>query len=189
MSRRTIAARRGMSAYGVRYHLRNVRDKLGVETLAELRQWPGFPAGSPLARERSTTMSDDLQLGPLGQVSMYATDAARTEQWYRDVLGLPHVFTFGDLVFFDCGGVRLYIHAVKPDEWRKTSILYFLVPEIAAAHRLLGERGVRFQGAPHKIYSDDETGVEEWMAFFDDPDGNTLAIMSRVHPPGAGQAG
>lgn len=125
---------------------------------------------------------EELQLGPLGQVSMLARDAARTEAWYRDVLGLPHVFTFGDLVFFDCGGTRLYLRAVSDEEWRPSSILYFLVPDITAAHRQLSERGVRFKGTPQMIYSDDATGVEDWMAFFRDPDGNTLAIMSRVRP-------
>lgn len=90
---------------------------------------------------------DDLRLGALGQVSMYATDAARAEQWYRDVLRVRHVFTFGDLVFFDCGGVRLYIHAVAPEKWRPSSILYFLVPDIAAAHRTLAAIMARVGGA------------------------------------------
>ena len=59
----------------------------------------------------------------------------------------------------------------------------FLVPDIAAAHRALTERGVHFQGEPHLIYEDEEMGTEEWMAFFDDPDGNTLALMARVERP------
>ena len=124
----------------------------------------------------------ELNLGPLGQVSLLGRDVAQTEAWYRDVLGLPHIFTFGDLVFFDCAGTRLYIRHVPEDEWRPSSILYFLVPDITVAHGLLTERGVRFKGAPHMIYSDETTGVQEWMAFFDDPCGNTLAIMSRVVP-------
>ena len=32
------------------------------------------------------------------------------------------------------------------------------------------------------IYRDQQSGVEEWMSFFDDPDGNTLSIMARVAP-------
>ena len=32
------------------------------------------------------------------------------------------------------------------------------------------------------IFRDDTTGVEDWMAFFEDPDGNLLSIMSRVAP-------
>lgn len=179
MTRRTIAARRGISAYGVRYHLRNIAGKLGVGTIAELRHWPGFPAGSARATKGSSPMTN-LQLGPLGQVSMLTRDGPRTEAWYRDVLRLRHVFTFGDLIFFDCGGTRLFIRQVPDAEWRPSSILYFLVPDITSAHRALTDRGVGFKGAPHLIYEDDGTGTEEWMAFFEDPDGNMLALMSRV---------
>jgi catechol 2,3-dioxygenase-like lactoylglutathione lyase family enzyme len=113
---------------------------------------------------------------------MLTRSAVDAEQWYRDVLGLAHVFTFGDLVFFDCGGVRLFLRAVPDIEWRASSILYFLVPDINVAHSELTSRGVVFTGEPHMIYKDDATSVEEWMAFFNDPDGNTLAIMSRVTP-------
>lgn len=123
-----------------------------------------------------------LQLGPIGQVSMYARDAAATEAWYRDVLQLPEVFRFGDLVFFDCGGVRLYIHAVGEEKWRPSSVLYFEVPDIQAAHEALVGRGIKFSGAPHMIFKDDATGIEEWMAFFEDPDTNMLAVMARVGP-------
>ena len=41
---------------------------------------------------------------------------------------------------------------------------------------------VRFSGAPHMIYADEATGVEEWMTFFEDGEGNTLALMARVPP-------
>jgi catechol 2,3-dioxygenase-like lactoylglutathione lyase family enzyme len=127
-----------------------------------------------------------LRLGPLGQVSLFVRDVARAEAFYRDVLGLAHHFTFGDLAFFDLGGTRLYLHAVDEDAWRAGSVLYFLVDDIVAAHGELERRGVHFAGAPHRIYTDDATGVEEWMAFFDDPFGNTLALMARVPPAGAG---
>ena len=123
-----------------------------------------------------------LQLGQLGQVSMYARDAAATEAWYRDVLRLPEVFRFGDLVFFDCGGVRLYLHAVGEEKWRPSSVLYFVVDDIRVAHEELAARGIKFSGAPHMIFKDDASGVEEWMAFFEDPDTNMLAIMARVAP-------
>lgn len=188
MTRALIAQRRGVSVYAVRYHLRNIAGKLGVERSSELRQWPGFPMTSGRRSERNDTMNDmtaeprAVELGPLGQVSIYARSAPATEAWYRDVLHLPHIFTFGDLVFFDCGGTRLYIHAVGEEKWRPSSVLYFLVPDIGRAHHELTERGVKFQGAPHRIYKDDTTGVEDWMAFFDDPDGNMLAIMAHVAP-------
>jgi DNA-binding CsgD family transcriptional regulator/catechol 2,3-dioxygenase-like lactoylglutathione lyase family enzyme len=182
LSRRTIAARRSMSVYGVRFHLRNITGKLGVEGSSALRHWPGFPATSARAAGRTESMNDSLALGRLGQVSLVVRSAGAAEAWYRDVLGLSHLFTFGDLVFFDCDGTRLYLRQVPDKEWRPGSILYFLVPDIEIAHRTLIDRAVRFAGAPHLIYRDDATGVEDWMAFFEDPDGNVLSIMSRVAP-------
>ena len=127
-------------------------------------------------------MRNDVQLGTIGQVSMYARDADIAEAWYRDVLRLPELFRFGDLVFFDCGGVRLYIHGVGEEKWRPSSMLYFVVPDITAAHDDLVARGVKITSAPHLVFKDDQTGVEEWMAFFEDPDTNQHSIMATVTP-------
>jgi catechol 2,3-dioxygenase-like lactoylglutathione lyase family enzyme len=122
-------------------------------------------------------------LGPLGQVSLWARDVARVEEFYRDTLGLPHIFTFGALAFFDMGGVRLYVHCVPDPEWKASSVLYFRVDEIDAAVKTLSAAGVSFVGRPHRIHRDEATGDEEWMAFFEDPDRNMLALMAKVHAP------
>ncbi|RLT36182.1 MAG: hypothetical protein DWI59_01170 [Chloroflexi bacterium] len=42
-------------------------------------------------------------------MSLLVRDVARAEAFYRDTLELPHLFTFGTLAFFDCGGVRLFL--------------------------------------------------------------------------------
>lgn len=195
-SRQEIGRRRGTSLDAVKYHLQNIASKLGVRGTSALRQWPGIPSTSLLARTRSshmtasppnattdgTTQASGLSLGAIGQVSLSIRDVQRAEGFYRDVLGLRHLFTFGDLVFFDAAGVRIYLHRKGEDEWHAGSILYFVVDEIHPAHAELARRGVRFSGAPHLIYTDDETGAEEWMAFFEDGEGNTLALMSRVTP-------
>ena len=55
-----------------------------------------------------------------------------SETWYREVLGLPHLYTFGTLAFFDCGGTRLMLS--QEGGAAKESILYLRVPDIAAAH-------------------------------------------------------
>jgi len=128
------------------------------------------------------TSSDTPRLGAIGQVSLSIRDVDRAERFYGQILGLPHVFTFGDLVFFDAAGTRLYLHRKDEADWRPGSILYFLVDDIQAAQESLGARDVRFTGAPHVIYTDDTTGIEEWMTFFEDGEGNTLALMSRVSP-------
>jgi catechol 2,3-dioxygenase-like lactoylglutathione lyase family enzyme len=168
----------GVTENAVKYHIANLGSKLGVGGLAALRQWPGYPIDSPMS-DRSTTMETSV-LGPLGQVSLYARDVARTERFYRDTLGLPHIFTFGDLAFFDCGGVRLYVHCVADEKWRASSVLYFRVADIDASVKELAALGIAFVGQPHRIHRDEATGDEEWMAFFEDPDGNMLALMSRV---------
>jgi catechol 2,3-dioxygenase-like lactoylglutathione lyase family enzyme len=125
-------------------------------------------------------MDSELSLGPLAQVSMLCRSVEQTEAWYRDVLRLPHVFTFGDLVFFECGGTRLFIRQVDEAEFRPSSILYFAVDDMTTAVSVLEARGVQFAGAPHMIFKHPDTGIEEWFAFFNDPDGNTLALLARV---------
>ena len=124
-------------------------------------------------------MTDAPAIRSLGQVSLLALDIARAEAFYRETLRLPHVFTFGDLAFFAAGETRIFLRAVPADEWRPGSILYLTVDEIGAAHGALEAAGVTFSGAPHRIHTHDD-GTEEWMAFFDDSEGNTLALMSRV---------
>jgi catechol 2,3-dioxygenase-like lactoylglutathione lyase family enzyme len=64
---------------------------------------------------------------------------------------------------------------LTPAEWQ----LYFRVSDINAAYDALRARGVHFRGPPHMIFRH-ESGMEEWMAFFDDPDGHPLAIMAQV---------
>ena len=123
-------------------------------------------------------MPEPIKLGQVGQISRTVGDIAASVAWYRDVLGLPHLYTFGDLAFFDCGGLRLYLQRraqPSPDE----SVLYFQVPDIAAAHRELTARGVIFLAAPHRIHTHAD-GTEEWMGFFSDAEGRPLALMAQI---------
>jgi predicted enzyme related to lactoylglutathione lyase len=90
------------------------------------------------------------------------------------------LYTFGKLAFFDCGGVRLALME-KEGPPAGESILYLKVADIRAAHGQLAARGVEFVGAPHLVHKHAD-GTEEWMAFFKDPDGRPLAIMSQVAP-------
>ena len=116
-------------------------------------------------------------LASIGQIARSVSNTAASEQWYRDVLGLPHLYTFGTLAFFDCGGTRLMLS--QEGGATKESILYLRVENIAAAHDTLQKRGVTFTHAPHLIHRHAD-GTEEWMAFFVDPDGRPLALMSQV---------
>ena len=177
-----IARLRKTSPDAVKFHVANMLSKLQLASRADLRHWDGVPADSAIRPERGTPAMTELHLGPIGQIAREVTNIREAEQWYRDVIGLPHLFTFGDLVFFDCGGTRLFLTPPENGAVKPQSVLYFRVKGIHDAHRTLAERGVKFLGAPHLIHRHAD-GTEEWMAFFEDPDGHTLALMEQVAGP------
>jgi catechol 2,3-dioxygenase-like lactoylglutathione lyase family enzyme len=121
----------------------------------------------------------DIQIGAIGQIARHVSDIEAARKWYGDVLGLPHMYSFGDLAFFDCGGTRLFLSQSR--ERKPESILYFRVADIAATAAALKARGVVFADAPHMIHRHQD-GTEEWMTFFNDNEGQTLALMSQVPP-------
>ena len=125
-------------------------------------------------------MNASLNLGPIGQISRTVGDIQQSEKWYRDVLGLTHLYTFGKMAFFDMGGTRLYL-TQEAESPSTESILYLRVSDIQFAHEVLKSRGVEFLGAPHLIHKHPD-GTEEWMAFFKDPEARPLALMSQVKP-------
>jgi catechol 2,3-dioxygenase-like lactoylglutathione lyase family enzyme len=117
--------------------------------------------------------------GTIGQLSRSVADIGAAEAWWRDVLGMPHLYTYGPLAFFDCGGVRLMLSAEAGQA--QANVIYFRVPDIQASHAELSSRGVVFIDTPHMIHRHAD-GMEEWMAFFSDNEGRPLAIMSQVRP-------
>jgi catechol 2,3-dioxygenase-like lactoylglutathione lyase family enzyme len=125
-------------------------------------------------------MDHELRLGPIGQLSRQVSDIASSVVWYRDVLGLSHLYTFGNLAFFDCAGVRLYLSQGATND-RQESIIYFRVDDIHSACEVLESRGVKFLNAPHMIHRHAD-GSEEWLAAFNDPDGRPLQLISQAKP-------
>src|SRR5262245_21403904 len=108
LNNRQIAARFGISLDAVKYHVENIVAKLGVEGRAQLRNWRGAPNDSALG-QRKETMATPLVLGPIGQISRSVRNIEQSIDWYQNKLGLSHLYTFGKLSFFDCGGTRLYL--------------------------------------------------------------------------------
>ena len=175
MGNADIAARQGVSPDAVKYHLANALSKLGLSTRAELRLWNGVRRDSNLHR-METIMTTDLALGAVGQIARSVSDIAAARRWYEEVLGLKHLYSFGDLAFFDLDGTRLFL---SEGDGASDSILYFRVPDVRTASAALEARGVEFTHAPHMIHRH-EDGTEEWMAFFGDNEGRPLAIMAQV---------
>lgn len=121
-------------------------------------------------------MTASIALGPLGQIARTVRDIDEATAWYRDVLGLKLIMSFPAMAFFDLGGTRLYLQHAP--EAGPESILYFRVADIEATHAALVARGVAFAQVPRLIHRHDD-GLEEWMAFFADPEGRPLALMAQ----------
>jgi DNA-binding CsgD family transcriptional regulator/catechol 2,3-dioxygenase-like lactoylglutathione lyase family enzyme len=168
-----IAARCDLTVDAVKFHVSSVLGKLGLTSRRELRQWSGVRADSALAKNEFLESSTDWSLG---QVSRVTHDVALMADWLRDIVGLPQVMRFDTAVFFDCGGVRLYLSAGDP---ATNSLLYFRVADIHARVDALRASGVTIASAPHRIHVH-EDGTEEWMAFVTDPDGGSLGLMSAI---------
>ncbi len=107
-------------------------------------------------------------------------DPDRARKFYCDALGLPLIHD--ELPFalvFDVGGTMLRVTVVESLKPAPFTVLGWQVPDIATAVKALQSAGVEFQryaGMPQ-----DELGV--WtspsgakIAWFKDPDGNTLSL-------------
>jgi methylmalonyl-CoA/ethylmalonyl-CoA epimerase len=118
-------------------------------------------------------------LSALGQVALAVSDVDRAEAFFGTALGLRKLFRFGDLVFFDCAGIRLMVEkAADAGAIARASVLYFRCADLALAVRQLKERGVAFRTEPHRIAQMEDHDL--WMAFFEDPDGHLLALMQEA---------
>ena len=110
------------------------------------------------------------------QIAVNVRDLPRASAFYRDKLGIRHLFDAPPkMSFFDCGGIRLMLGVAQEREFdHPSSILYFSVRDIAAAHSEMHARGVAFRDEPHLVAKLPDREI--WMAFFDDGEGNVLAI-------------
>ena len=130
-----------------------------------------------------TAATLSIGISRLGQIAINVHDLDRATAFYRDILGLPLLFTTTALAFFDCGGVRLMLSPPeKPEFDHPGSVLYFTVPDIASAHRQMLSSGVHFEDPPHLIAR--MPNHDLWMTFFRDPDQNLLALMCEMPQAG-----
>ena len=128
----------------------------------------------------SGSATTNFGLTQIGQIAVPVSDIERAIAYYRDTLGMRFLFQAPPgLGFFDCAGVRLMLDApAKAQAENFSSVIYYKVPDLNAAFEILSARGVVFEAKPHLIAKLPDH--ELWMAFFRDPDGNLLALMSEV---------
>ena len=108
---------------------------------------------------------------------MNVHDLERAASFYKDVLGMKHLFAVPPkMAFFDCAGIRLMLAIPeRPDLDHPSSILYFKVPDIEIAHKVLQSRGVRFETKPMLVAP--MATHDLWLAEFRDSENNVLALM------------
>ncbi|GAB3268306.1 hypothetical protein GCM10027296_47450 [Chitinimonas naiadis] len=112
----------------------------------------------------------------LGQIALPVHDIERATIFYRDVLGLPLLFTAPPgLAFFDCSGVRFMLSRPEGVTGWPASVLYYQVDDLDTHHARMIENGAKARDMPHRVARLPDH--ELWMAFFEDSEGNTLALM------------
>ena len=127
-----------------------------------------------------TATATGVGITGLGQIQIRALDVERAAAFYENTLGLKLLFKAPPrLAFFDCGGVRLMLDRPEKQEFdHASSILYFAVPDIQAAHASMKAQNVKFEDEPHMIARMPDHDL--WMTFFRDSEDNLLALMSEV---------
>jgi predicted enzyme related to lactoylglutathione lyase len=116
----------------------------------------------------------------IGQLHITVSDLDASVRFYRDVLGLPHLFTVEGqpMAFFKAGSVRLYLGVTEDERFRSRPVVYYAVADVGAAYAEVTGRGAVGISGPHVVNRDG--GTELWMAFVSDPDGIPVGLMSEV---------
>jgi len=122
-------------------------------------------------------MNTEHKLSEIRQIALTVADVGTALPFYRDVLGLPFLFSPApNLAFLDAGGVRIMLStpqgAGTPGQ---NSILYFKVTNIVATHAAIVGRGAKNERAPQLTAKMPDH--ELWAAFVRDPDGNLIGLM------------
>jgi catechol 2,3-dioxygenase-like lactoylglutathione lyase family enzyme len=147
------------------------------------RAVPPVPArGQVVPAAGKGLQKGDFVLDKLAQVALTATNLDASVAFYRDVLGFRFLARFDPpgVAYFQIGsGARLQLSVTASQ-----ASLYFGVDSVDAAVAELKKRGVNFLHPPVMLQRDvngelGRKGAEEWVAFFRDPAGNTLALVER----------
>jgi methylmalonyl-CoA/ethylmalonyl-CoA epimerase len=113
----------------------------------------------------------------LAQVAIVVEDLDRARAFYRDTLGLAHLFDAPPgLAFFQCGETRLMLSRPEGPDTAGSSILYYGVDDVAAAYDEMRGKGVAFEEPPRRIA--EVEGKPIHLAVCRDSEGNLLGLIS-----------
>ncbi|MDQ8188036.1 VOC family protein [Pelagicoccus sp. SDUM812002] len=119
------------------------------------------------------------QLAPnsLLQIAICSQDVPKLAAFYKDVVGLKHLFDAGpNLSFFDIGGTRLMITQPSSAELdHPPSLLYYRVEDLESVHSVILDRGGIEEHPP--AITAEMPDHELWSSFLRDCDNNLFALM------------
>ena len=111
------------------------------------------------------------------QIAVPVRDLDRAKRFYGEMLGLAHLFDAPPgLSFYQCGETRLMLSPPEGPETAGSSILYYGVPDAAAAARALAAEGVAFEEEARRIARVGDKDI--WLAVARDSEGNMFGLMS-----------
>jgi catechol 2,3-dioxygenase-like lactoylglutathione lyase family enzyme len=119
-------------------------------------------------------------LGKQKMVAFVATvSPAEAKRFYQDTLGLPLIDESPFALAFDAYGTMLRVTIVERAVIAPYTVLGWNVPDVAATVEQLRKAGVKFNRYPGM----DQDKQDIWtspsgarIAWFKDPDGNTLSV-------------
>lgn len=113
----------------------------------------------------------------LAQVAIPVRNLDRARTFYRDTLGLTHLFDAPPaLAFFQCGQTRLMLSPPEGPETAGSSILYYAVPDARAAGATIAAAGIALEQPAHFLARVADKDI--WLAIARDSEGNLLGLMS-----------
>ena len=123
-----------------------------------------------------------VSLSRIKQIAIPVHSVEKAKAFYRDTLGLKHLFDAPPaLSFFDCGGVQLMLagpDAQGKDGGEQHAVLFYDVSDIKDVHGRIKSSGAKSIEEPRVIAR--MNGREIWVSSFNDGQGNVVSLMSDV---------
>ncbi len=114
------------------------------------------------------------------QIGLHVVDLDRAISFYSRLLECEVLARFSGpgFAFFDLKGVRLFLDVNAP-----RSAIYLEVSDVRRKIKEIQHLGIKVVSEPHIVFPDpqgifDSPG-NEWLAFIEDSEGNTIGLMSR----------